>query len=135
MLLAANLGDNKFETVLIEIDNDLINLKNEYFDKYKQDNQKYVKFDDFGELVEIELYGIRPRKYRTFSALFCLNPDSYKLDPVKFKEICVGLNNYGIDNYSEKNNMNSQKLKFEEIVQNLMNSEIANLFIERIFFF
>ena len=64
-----------------------------------------------------------------------MNPDSYKLDPVKFKEICAGLNNYGIDNYSEKNNMNSQKLKFEEIVQNLMNSEIANLFIERIFSF
>ena len=135
LLLDANLGDNKFGTVLIETDNDLINLKIEYFDKYKQDNQKYVKFDDFGELVEIELYGIRPRKYRTFSALFCLNPDSYNLDLVKFKEICVGLNNYGIDNYSEKNNMNSQKLKFEEIVKNLMNSEIANLFIERIFSF
>ena len=76
------------------------------------------------------MYGIRPRKYRTFSGLFCLNPDSYKLDPFKFKQICVGLYNYGNDNYSEKNNMNSLKLKFEEIVENLMNSEIANLLKE-----
>ena len=130
LLLAANLGDNKFETVLIEKDNDLINLQIEYSDIYKQDNQKIVKFDDFGDLMEVELYGIRPRKYRTFSGLFCLNPDSYKLDPFKFKQTYVGLYNYGVDNYSEKNNMNSLKLKFKEIVQNLMNSEIANLLKE-----
>jgi hypothetical protein len=59
-----------------------------------------------------------------------LNPDSYKLDQVIFKEICLWLYNYGKDNYSKKNNINFQKLKFEEIVKNLMNSEIENLLKE-----
>lgn len=126
MLLAANLGNNDFEKVLIDEDNYLITLQNIYSDKYKQNNKKYDKFDDFGDLMEVELYGIRPRKFRSFSGLFCLNPDSYELDSDTFKEIFVGLYNYDEDNKSEENNIN-KKYNFGEIVQNLMNSEIAEI--------
>ena len=126
LLLAANLENNDFETVLIDEDNYLINLQNIYSEIYKQHNKKYDKFDDFGDLMEVELYGIRPRKFRTFSGLFCLNPDSYELDSDTFKEICVGLYNYDEDNKSEEKNIN-KKYNFGEIMQNLLNSEIAEL--------
>ena len=59
------------------------------------------------------MYGIRPRKYKTFSGLFCLNKDSYNLGSNQFREICVGLYNYEIEkeNKSEESQKNAKMKK------------------------
>ena len=117
LLLAANLNEEEFETIIIEDDKDLINLQTEYSKKYKQNNSIYDKFDDFGDLMEVEIYGVRPRKFKTFSGLFCLDYNSYNNNVHDdFRKVCVELYNYD-SNLDEKN----------EIFKKLMNSEIANL--------
>lgn len=132
LLLAANLEDDGFGTSIKNDDEDLYNLQVKYSKKYNQDNIIYKKFKDFGDLMEVKLYGIRPRKFKTFSGLFCLNCDSYNLSTEDFREICVELYNVKINN--EDNNMEylekcgvSEKYDLKKILEDLMGSEIAKL--------
>ena len=81
------------------------------------------------------MYGIRPRKYKTFSGLFCLNKDSYNLGSNQFREICVGLYNYEIEKEnkseeSQKNAKNEENYNYKEILEKLFKSEIAKLLME-----
>ena len=136
LILAANLEEENFETIIIKDSNksdDLINLQNKYFYKYNQNNYIYSIFDDFGNVMEIELYGIRPRKFRTFSGLFCLNYHSYNLKLEIFRETCARLYNYEIkkgDNSQKLEEKNRDKDDCKEILDSLMNSEIAKLLME-----
>ena len=133
LLLAANLGEDNFETIKIENDQELIKLQNEYSIKYNQNSYTYTIFDNFGDLMEVELYGIRPRKYKTYSGLFCLYPDSYNLSPDYFKKVCVELYNYNPNpnnNQKKEEKNNSQENNLEEIIKMLMESEIAKLLKE-----
>ena len=131
LLLAANFGADNFETLIIIDDQKLIDLQNDYSSKYNQNSVVYTTFDDFGNLMEVELYGIRPRKYKTYSGLFCLDFNSYNLPPDAFKKICVELYNYEPNNnQKEEKNNNSQKDSLAEIIQRLMDSEIGKLLNE-----
>ena len=136
LILAANLEEENFETIIIKDSNesnDLINLQKKYFDKYNQNNYIYSIFDDFGNIMEIELYGIRPRVFKTFSGLFCLNYHSYTLKPEIFRETCVSLYNYKIKNGNNSQILeekNKDKDDYKEILDSLMNSEIAKLLME-----
>lgn len=138
LLLAANLEENSFENLEIIEEQELkelYNLQKKYYDKYNQNNKIYNKFEDFGDLMEIEMYGIRPRKYKTFSGLFCLNKDSYTLGSNEFREICVGLYNFEFENEKKiekfhKDDNKEVKYNYKEILENLFNSEIAKLLME-----
>ena len=139
LLLAANLDDISYETIEItdkEELEELKNLQNKYFGKNNQKIDVYDKYEDFGDLMEIEMYGIRPRKYKTFSGLFCLNKDSYNLDSNQFREICVGLYNYEIEKENKfeesqkKNAINEENYNYKEILEKLFKSEIAKLLME-----
>ena len=131
LILAANFGIDNYETIIIKDDQELINLQLEYSSKYNQNSYAYSKFDDFGNLMEVELYGIRPRKYKTYSGLFCLDFNSYYLSPDDFKMMCVGLYNYKPNqNQKEQEKNNSQNDNLEEIIQRLMDSEIAKILKE-----
>ena len=114
LLLAANLNEDGFETIIIEENKNLLQLQKEYSIKYNQNNIIYDKFRDFGDLIEVELYGIRPRKFKTFSGLFCLDYNSYNYDQDKFRNVCVNLYNCNSDNKNE-------------ILESLLKSEIALL--------
>ena len=131
LLLAANLEDEKFETIEIDNENELeelINLQKEYFKKYKQNNKIYTKFEDFGDLMEVLLFGIRPRKFRTLSGLFCLQPASYSLDSNEFKEKCVNLYNYEPINDDDQSLKESTgKCAYNDLFNQLLNSNIAQL--------
>lgn len=129
ILLAANLEEEEFETSIKNDNDDLNNLQKKYSLKYNQNNIIYNKFDDFGDLMEVKMYGIRPRKFKTFSGLFCLNCNSYSLNPDDFRELCVGLYNMEIENTkddSEKSKI-SDKNDLNNKLKDLMNSEIAQL--------
>ena len=117
LLLAANLDEEEFETIIIKNDKDLINLQTEYSKKYKQNNIIYDKFYDLGDLIEVEIYGVRQRKFKTFSGLFCLDYNSYNNNVHDdFRKVYVEL--YNCDSIKDDKN---------EIFKKLMNSEIANL--------
>lgn len=134
LIIAANLEHENFETIIIKDGtelNELIDLQNIYFKKYNQNNKIFTSFDDFGDLMEVEMYGIRPRKFKTFSGLFCLDFNSYNLEPNEFREKCVGLYNLNISNNineSLKEKIKGEgKYDFEEILKGLLNSEIAKI--------
>ena len=122
LLLAANLENINFETQIIAGNQELIDMQNEFSLLYNQNSILYNNFDDFGNLMEVELYGIRPRIFKTFSGLFCLDFNSYKLSPENFRKLCVELYNY-----------NSEDIKNDELknlINNLMNSEITKILID-----
>ena len=125
LLLVANLEDDEFGT-LIKNDNDnLFKLQEKY------NNKLYKDFDDLGDLMEVKLYGIRPKTFKTFSGLFCLNCDSYKYNSSDFREICVALYNAEINNNKESEEKGMfEKYDLKKILEYLMNSEIANLLKE-----
>ena len=133
LLLAANLEDDEFGTLIKNDNDDLFKLQEEYSLKYNQNNILYEDFDDFGDLMEVKLYGIRPKTFKTFSGLFCLNCNSYKYNSSDFREICVALYNAEIDNNKrskEKGMFEKYDLKkydLKKMLEDLMNSEIANL--------
>ena len=139
LIIAANLEEDNFETIVIK-DNkeleDLMDLQNIYFKKYNQNNKIYTYFDDFGDLMEVEMYGIRPRKFKTFSGLFCLDYNSYILNPNEFREICVGLYNFNnsIHESSKAQDKNVDKYNLEQILNGLLNSEIAKILYEYFYF-
>ncbi len=139
LLIAANLEHENFETIIIKDEtelNELKQLQNIYYKKYNQNNKIFNCFDDFGDLMEVEMYGIRPRKFKTFSGLFCLNFNSYNLEPNDFREICVGLYNLNICNdniESSKEKIEDkekEKYNFEGLLKKLLNSEIAKILCE-----
>ena len=94
LLLAANLNEGNFETNLISVDQEIIDVQKLYKDLYSQNLVIFNEFSDFGDLMEVELYGIKPRKFKTFSGLFCLNSTSYELKNEEFREVCANLYNY-----------------------------------------
>ena len=94
LLLAANIGENNIETEIIDKDEELIKLQKKYINIYNQNVQIYNEFDDYGDLIEVMFYGIKPNKYKTFSALFCLIKDSYDLEDEQFRNNCADLYNY-----------------------------------------
>ena len=134
LIIAANLEEDISETLIKNDNEELYNIQKEYSKKYNQNNLIYKKFDDFGSLMEVKIYGIRPRKYKTFSALFCLNCNSYSLNSNDFKEICVGLYNLEIDNNNIKENLGTEKklekYDLKKLLENIMNSEFAKLLKE-----
>ena len=132
LLIAANLEKENFEKIVLndEIElKELVELQNEYSKKYNQNNKIYTSFDDFGDLMEVEMYGIRPRKFKTFSGLFCLDCNSYNLEPNEFREKCVGLYNFNINNNknSKEKIKNEGKYNFDELLKGLLDSEIAKI--------
>ena len=97
LLIAANIGENNFETQIIITDDNLLKIQVEYKKIYNQKGNIYDEFSDFGDLIEVELYGIKPGIFKTFSALFCLNKNSYNLEEFNneiFRKICANLYNY-----------------------------------------
>ena len=76
------------------------------------------------------MYGIRPRKYSTFSGLFCLNYKSYELDSNDFREICAGLYNYDNKKSSQEKNLILGKYDLKSILDDLMDSEISKLLLK-----
>lgn len=147
LLLAANLEEKEFETIIINNNNDLNALQNKYYDEYAQNSIKYQNFDDFGNLMEIVLYGIRPRIFRTFSSLFCLNLDSYDMSEERFRDTCLNLykskititknvidkiiNNSDFDaNEILKDDKNENKKQNMELIINLIKSNFSKLLSE-----
>ena len=137
LLIAANLEEENFETIIVKDQtelNELQQLQNIYFKKYNQNNKIFKSFDDFGDLMEVEMYGIRPRKFKTFSGLFCLDFNSYNLKPDEFREKCVGLYNFddsnNIKESSQEKNQDKEKYDFEGLLNKLLNSEIAKILCE-----
>ena len=143
LLMAANIGNNNFETKIIYPDDELKNLQNTYKTIYEYNGDIYNVFSDFGDIIEVELYGIKPNKFKTFSALFCLNKKSYDLDDEKFREICASLYKYNgqlndekiiksiIESKTEVDIMkiiNNKKINdIEKILINLFSSEFIKL--------
>ena len=109
LIIAANLEEDISETLIKNDNEELYNIQKEYSKKYNQNNLIYKKFDDFGSLMEVKMFGIRLRKYKTFAGLFCLDCNSYSLNSNDFKEICVGLYNLEIDNNNIKENLGTEK--------------------------
>ena len=120
LLLAANIGSCNYETKIISQDQRLKELQNTYKNIYHQDYHIYDEFSDFGDLVEVELYGIKPSKFKTFSALFCLDKNSYDLKDEEFRKICANL--YKYDGLLD----NAQKV--EEIIKAKEESDIIKIF-------
>ena len=138
LIIATNLECDNFEAKEI-IDGpelqELIDLQNIYFKKYNQNNKIYTSFDDFGDLMEVEMYGIKPRKFKTFSSLFCLDFNSYSLEPNEFREKCVQLYNLDInnnikndisENLKEENKI-EEKCDIKDILDGMLSSEISRL--------
>ena len=146
LLLAANLNEDDFDTVIIDNNNDLNELQNKYYTKYAQNSIKYKKFDDFGDLMEVVLYGIRPRIFRTFSSLFCLNLDSYNISEDNFRDTCLNLyqsqitiekdvieniiNNVDVNEKLRGCEGENQNQKGMELITNLLKSKISKLLSE-----
>lgn len=143
LLLAANLEENNFETIIIDNNHDLNELQRKYCNEYSQNSMEFDKFEDFGDLMEVVLYGIRPRIFRTFSSLFCLNLDSYNIDMNEniFRDTCLNLYQSKIKieknlfdkilsgadtNEILKDNENQNK-KNMKIIINLLKSRISKL--------
>ena len=137
LLLVSNLEEYIFESLINNNSEDLYKLQKEFSKKYNQNNIIYNKFDDFGSLMEVIMYGVRLRKYNTFSGLFSLNYDSYSIDPKDFREICARLYNLKIDNNNIKESLENSKIteKYDlnKLKENLMNCEIAKLLKEYFF--
>jgi len=133
-LLAANIGSKNFETKIIYPNDNLKNLQKKYKNIYEQNGYIYNEFSDFGDLIEVELYGIKPNKFKTFSSLFCLNKKSYDLNDEKFREICERLYKYnGLLNDDEiiKSVIESKtKDDIKKIFKNKEISDIDNILIE-----
>jgi len=134
LIIAANLEEDISETLIKNDNEELYNIQKEYSKKYNQNNLIYKKFDDFGSLMEVKMFGIRLRKYKTFAGLFCLDCNSYSLNSNDFKEICVGLYNLEIDNNNIKENLGTEKklekYDLKKLLENIMNSEFAKLLKE-----
>ena len=129
LLLAANLELDDFESNIIN-NYELNELQKKYYYIYNQNNIIYDEFDDFGNLMEVAMYGIRPRKYSTFSGLFCLNYKSYELDSNDFREVCAGLYNYDNKKSSQEKNLILGKYDLKSILDDLMDSEISKLLLK-----
>ena len=70
---AFNLDDDKFETISISEGSELDELKTykmNFIINMVIENDIYNEFDDFGDLMEIEMFGIRPHKFKTLSGLY-----------------------------------------------------------------
>ena len=128
LIIAANLECDELK--------ELLDLQNLYSVKYNQNNKIYDSFDDFGDLMEVELYRIRPRKFKTFSGLFCLECNSYNLESKEFREKCLELCNYDISNMAMANenlneqNKNGKSNNLKDLLNQLFDSEIAKLLNE-----
>ena len=148
LLLAANLDEDEFETEIIENNADLNELQNKYFSKYAQNKIEYKKFEDFGDLMEVVLYGIRARIFRTFSNLFCLNLDSYDMNEDNFRDTCLNLyksqiriekkeiyniiNDFNVnEKLKENENQNQKSMK---LIINLLKSKISKLLSDSFLF-
>lgn len=143
LLLAANLDEDNFESVIVTDDSDLNEIQKKYIDKYAQNSIEYKQFEDFGNLMEVVLFGIRPRIFRTFSSLFCLDLASYDKNEDDFRETCLILyqsqikiekkdfdniiNDIGAD---EKIKFNENNGKVMELIINLIKSKILKLLSE-----
>ena len=137
LVIAANLEYYNFEKLEIKEGielKELLDLQNIYFKKYNQNNKIYNYFNDLGNLIEVEMYGIRPRKFKTFSGLFCLDCDSYAFGENAFREKCVELYNFNSSiNIYEKSDEHSEKEsnnKIKDILKKLLDSDIAKLLSE-----
>ena len=137
LVIAANLEYYNFEKLEIKEGielKELLDLQNNYFKKYNQNNKIYNYFNDLGNLIEVEMYGIRPRKFKTFSGLFCLDCDSYAFGENAFREKCVELYNFNSSiNIYEKSDEHSEKEsnnKIKDILKKLLDSDIAKLLSE-----
>ena len=90
----------------------------------------YDEFDDFGDLMEVILYGIRPKKYKTFSGLFFLDYNSYELELNLFRETCVKLYNYEIKDNTDGYSENEEEQILKKLLDFLMKSTISKLLLE-----
>ena len=128
LLLAANIGSSNFETKIIYPDEKLKNLQKKYKTIYEQNRYIYNEFSDFGDIIEVELYGIKPNKFKAFSALFCLNKTSYDLDDETFREICAKLYKYnGLLNDDQKIKAIIESKTDDDIKKILNNKEITDI--------
>lgn len=127
LIIAFNLDDDKFETISIsegsELD-ELKNLQNEFYNKYGRENVIYNEFDDFGDLMEIEMFGINPHKFKSLSGLYYLCCDSFsnEISADEFRNTCAKLYNL-----KSKDDIEKEKDNYQKIISKITNSEIANI--------
>ena len=130
LILAANLEQDNFETETLSNNKELKDLQTYYSSLYNQGNMLYDEFDDFGDLMEVILYGIRPKKYKTFSGLFFLDYNSYELELNLFRETCVKLYNYEIKDNTDGYSENEEEQILKKLLDFLMKSTISKLLLE-----
>ena len=74
----------KYNSIFKE-NKELEKLQKKYYDKYKKSYLCVYKesMDDFGELIEICLYGTLLHEFHLFSGLYFLSEDSYKTNNIE----------------------------------------------------
>lgn len=128
LLIAANLDSLEYETInYTDTNNELIGLQKKCLTLYNVEYQIINIFSDFGDLMEISLYGIKPSTFKTYSSLFFLDNNSlkYSIDDlrasyIKFYNYKNAIKNEDIIKYTENNTLNNNKENFE--ILNLFSS-------------
>lgn len=123
LLLAANLDTLDYDTInYTDLNNELINLQIKFKKEYNIEYKEVDVFSDFGDLMEISLYGIKPYKFKTFSSLFFMDKNSFTNTIDEFRNNYLKYYNYKNNIFNNKNvNNNIQEEKNE--ILNLFSSE------------
>ena len=125
LLIAANLDSLDYETInYTDTNNELVNLQKTNKILYNVEYDIINVFSDFGDLMEISLYGIKPYVFKAYSSLFFLDINSLKYSINEFRASYIKFYNYKgtvrndtINEYSHHNIINDEE-----------NSKILNLF-------
>ena len=125
LLIAANLDSLDYETInYTDTNNELVNLQKTNKILYNVEYDIINVFSDFGDLMEISLYGIKPYVFKAYSSLFFLDINSLKYPINDFRASYIKFYNYKgtvrndtINEYSHHNIINDEE-----------NSKILNLF-------
>lgn len=130
LLIAANLDNINYETInYTDINNELVNFQNTNINLYNIGYKAIEDLKDFGDIMEISLYGIKPFIFKTYSSLFFLDKKSFSLSINDFR-------NYYIKYYKSTKIISKKEIqKYENKVQCLPSSKDLqeNLEIIKIF--
>ena len=123
LLLAANLDTLDYDTInYTDINNELINLQIKYKKEYNIEYKEIDVFSDFGDLMEISLYGIKPYKFKTYSSLFFLDKNSFTNTIDDFRHNYLKYYTYTNNIFNKKNVSSNIQEKKNEVL-NLFSTE------------